>query len=123
MFLRIARVVPGTGIVFAVLVVVAFLLESDSPSKHASNTAWMNYYADSGNRHKEELALILIGIGGLCFLQFLGSEYRGISSGDDGAVIGEKHRGMFLHGVASGRAKSIAPRPGVGRDRNASEEH
>ena len=73
MFLRIARVVPGTGIVFAVLVVVAFLLESDSPSKHASNTAWMNYYADSGNRHKEELALILIGIGGLCFLQFLGS--------------------------------------------------
>ena len=73
MFLRIARWVPGTGVVFAVLVVVAFQLESNSPSKDASNTAWVNYYADSGNRHKEELAFILIGLAGLCFLQFLGS--------------------------------------------------
>ena len=65
MFLRIARVVPGTGIVFAVLVVVAFLLESNSPGKDASSTAWANYYADSGNRRKEELAFILIGLAGL----------------------------------------------------------
>jgi hypothetical protein len=73
MFLRVARVVPGTGIVFAVLVVIAFLLESGAPGKHASDTTWVAYYADSGNRHKEELAFFLIGLAGLCFLQFLGS--------------------------------------------------
>lgn len=73
MFLRIARWVPGTGVVFAVLVIVANLMEADTPGKHDSDAAWVAYYADSGNRHKEEIAFFLIGLAGLCFLQFLGS--------------------------------------------------
>ena len=73
MFVRIARLVPATGIVFAALVLVAFVLESGSPRMHASNATWVAYYADAGNRHKEEIAFVLIGLAGLCFLQFLGS--------------------------------------------------
>jgi hypothetical protein len=73
MFALIARWVPGLGFVFAVLVVVAAFLESNMPGRHASDASWTAYYADSGNRRKEEIAFFLIGLAGLCFLQFLGS--------------------------------------------------
>jgi hypothetical protein len=73
MFLRIARWVPANGIVFAILVIVATLLTSDTPGSNASDASWISYYADSGNRHKEEISFFLIGLAGLCFLQFLGS--------------------------------------------------
>jgi hypothetical protein len=72
MFPLIARWVPGLGVVFAVLVVVATFLK-DAPGKDASDGAWTAYYADSANRRKEEIAFFLIGLAGLCFLQFLGS--------------------------------------------------
>jgi hypothetical protein len=73
MFPLIARWVPGTGVVFAVLVIVATWLESDAPGSDASDASWTAYYADSGNRQSEEIAFVLIGLAGLCFLQFLGS--------------------------------------------------
>jgi hypothetical protein len=73
MFPLIARWVPGLGVVFAVLVLVATWLERDVPGSDASNGDWMSYYADSANRRKEEIAFFLIGLAGLCFLQFLGS--------------------------------------------------
>jgi|tagenome__1003787_1003787.scaffolds.fasta_scaffold20532266_1 hypothetical protein len=73
MFLRIARVVPGLGIVFAALVGVAVILASGSPGTTDSDQSWTRYYADSGNRTKEEISFVLIGIAALCFLQFLGS--------------------------------------------------
>lgn len=73
MFLRIARAVPATGIVFAVLVIIAVLLGGDSPAPNDSDASWTSYYADAGNRHKDEISFILIGLAGLCFLQFLGS--------------------------------------------------
>jgi hypothetical protein len=73
MFPLIARWVPGLGVAFALLVVVAAWLQSDAPGGDASNADWMAYYADSGNRRKEEVAFLLIGLAGLCFLQFLGS--------------------------------------------------
>jgi hypothetical protein len=72
MFPLIARWVPGLGVVFAALVIVAIWLK-DSPGENASDDAWTAYYADSANRRKEEIAFILIGLAGLCFLQFLGS--------------------------------------------------
>ena len=73
MFLRIARLVPGLGIVFAALVVVAVILGSGSPNTTDSDQAWTSYYADNGNRSKEQISFVLIGLAGLCFLQFLGS--------------------------------------------------
>jgi hypothetical protein len=73
MFPLIARWVPGLGVAFAALVIVATWLESDAPGRNASNADWTAYYADSANRRKEEIAFILVGLAGLCFLQFLGS--------------------------------------------------
>jgi hypothetical protein len=73
MFPLIARWVPGLGVVFAALVIVATWLESDRPGKNASNADWTAFYADSANRRKEEIAFFLVGLAGLCFLQFLGS--------------------------------------------------
>jgi hypothetical protein len=73
MFPLIARWVPGLGVVFAALVIVAFWLVSGGPGDNASDDAWTAYYADSGNRREEQIAFFLIGLAGLCFLQFLGS--------------------------------------------------
>ena len=73
MFLRIARWVPANGIVFAVLVIIASLLTMDSPDPDSSDATWTSFYADAGNRRNEEISFFLIGLAGLCFLQFLGS--------------------------------------------------
>jgi hypothetical protein len=73
MFPLIARWVPGLGVVFALLVVVAAWLQWDTPGVDASNSDWTAYYADSANRRRDEIAFLLIGLAGLCFLQFLGS--------------------------------------------------
>jgi hypothetical protein len=73
MFLRIARWVPASGIAFVVLVIVSTFFTGDSPDTDASDASWISYYADSGNRHNEEISFFLIGLAGLCFLQFLGS--------------------------------------------------
>lgn len=73
MFALIARWVPGLGFVFAVLVLIAYGLEAGAPGGDDSDTTWVAYYADAGNRRKEEIAFLLIGLAGLCFLQFLGS--------------------------------------------------
>jgi hypothetical protein len=73
MFLRSARWVPASGILFAALVVVATLLTTGVPGADASDAAWGGYYADAGNRRGEEIAFFLIGLAGICFLSFLGS--------------------------------------------------
>jgi hypothetical protein len=98
-FALIARWVPGLGFVFAALVIVAAVLESGTPGKDASNAVWTSYYADSGNRHKEEIAFLLIGLAGLCFLQFLGSLRGALARAE-----GEHAATMTTAAVASGAA-------------------
>jgi len=72
-FALIARWVPGLGLVFSVLVLVAYGLKTGAPGNNDPDPTWVAYYANSGNRHKEEIAFLLVGLAGLCFLQFLGS--------------------------------------------------
>jgi hypothetical protein len=98
MFLRIARIVPGLGIVFAVLVVVAVILASGSPNTTDSDQSWTSYYADNGNRTKEQISFVLIGLAGLCFLQFLGSVRGALTRAE-----GEPSR-ISTAAVASGTA-------------------
>jgi hypothetical protein len=50
MFLRIARIAPANGIVFAALVIVASILTDGTPGLDASDRSWMSYYADAGTR-------------------------------------------------------------------------
>jgi hypothetical protein len=98
MFLRIARVLPANGILFAVLVVVATLFTTGSPDTDSSDATWTSYYADAGNRHGEEISLFLIGLAGLCFLQFLGTVRGALARAE-----GEPSR-ITTAAVASGAA-------------------
>jgi hypothetical protein len=98
MFLRIARVLPANGILFAVLVVVATLFTNGSPDTDSSDATWTSYYADAGNRHGEEISLFLIGLAGLCFLQFLGTVRGALARAE-----GEPSR-ITTAAVASGAA-------------------
>jgi hypothetical protein len=73
MFVQLARWVPATGIVFAVLVVAASLLTSDTPGTGATDAEIVSYYGDDDNRTAERISLLLIGLAVLCFATFLGS--------------------------------------------------
>ena len=73
MFLRIARIAPASGIIFALLVIVASILTDGTPDLDASDSSWTSYYADAGNRHQEQVSFFLVGLAGLFFLQFLGT--------------------------------------------------
>lgn len=73
MFARIARWVPALGFVSAVLVVIAAAMTTNFPNKNDPDPTWVSYYSNSANRHKELIAFSIIGLAGLCFLQFLGS--------------------------------------------------
>jgi hypothetical protein len=73
MFLRLARLVPANGIVFAALVVVATLLTHDAPDASAPDATVVAYFADDGNRNAEIVSFLLIGLAVVAFLSFLGS--------------------------------------------------
>src|SRR2546428_3469687 len=98
MFQRIARVVPGTGFAFGVLVLISVFVGPSTPSQHASNASWTHYYDVSSHRHREEISFFLIGLAGLCFLQFLGSLRGALARAE-----GEPSR-ITTAGVASGVA-------------------
>jgi hypothetical protein len=73
MFPLIARWVPATGIIFVLLVVISALITGDTPGENASDAEWVAFYTDDDNRQKQEISFFLVGLAGLCFLQFLGS--------------------------------------------------
>jgi Domain of unknown function (DUF4386) len=73
MALRIARLDPAGGILFAVLVLVAELLTRDVPGSDASDAQVVAYFADDGNRNKAILSFFLVAVAVLAFLSFLGS--------------------------------------------------
>jgi len=113
MFGLIARWVPGLGVVFGVLVVIATILTGDSPGSDASDETIRDYYLDSGNGDAESLSFLLIGLAALCFLQFLGS-VRGALARAEGeparittAAIGSGV--AFISLAVAGHAVGTAP--------------
>jgi hypothetical protein len=65
------RIAPGSGVVFAVLFVVAFLLAGDSPALDSSSEEIASYYDD--DRGRLLTAIVLFGLSMIAFLWFLGS--------------------------------------------------
>ena len=82
MLLRIARLVPANAVLFAALVVFATLI-ANAPGGDASADEITAYYGDEGDRNREVVALVLIGLSGFCFLAFLGS-FRGVLARAEG---------------------------------------
>jgi hypothetical protein len=73
MFVRVARLVPATGILFAIFVVLATVLTSDAPGGDSSTQEIAEYYADDDATRREVASMFLIGLAAFCFLSFLGS--------------------------------------------------
>jgi hypothetical protein len=61
------------AIVFAVLFVVGFLLNTNTPEGDESNAEWVRHFADSGNRRMIVTGAILLAPATLAFLIFLGA--------------------------------------------------
>jgi hypothetical protein len=59
--------------VFAVLFVVGFLLNTNTPEGDESNAEWVRHFADSGNRRMIVTGAILLALATLAFLIFLGA--------------------------------------------------
>jgi hypothetical protein len=68
---RLEGWLPVSGIVFAVLILVAILVTGNDTGE--TNREIIEYYADDGNRNQQFAAFILIGFGVLAFLVFLAS--------------------------------------------------
>jgi len=71
-FARLPRYVPANGVAFAALVVAAWLLTRDTPTRTASDAQIAEYFTGSG-RDREIASFFLIGLAVFCFLLFLGS--------------------------------------------------
>jgi hypothetical protein len=76
--------VAGLGLVFAALVAVAYALEFGAPGAviTSSNPDWVSYYENCSNRTKQEIAFVLIGVAGFCFLFFLGHLHDALASAE-----------------------------------------
>ena len=62
---------PVSGIVFAVLILIAILVSGNDTGD--TNREILEYYADDGNRNQQFASFVLIGFGVLAFLVFLAS--------------------------------------------------
>jgi hypothetical protein len=70
---------PLTGIAFAVLFVVGFLI-LNIPDDNASNQTWINYFADRGHRVAVVVSAYLLVAAGLCLVAFLTTLWTRIAS-------------------------------------------
>ena len=82
-----------------------------------SDAAGSRYYADAGNRHKEQIAFLLIGLAGLCFLQFLGSVRGALARAE-----GEPSR-ITTAAISSGARSSPSQSRARRRDRQLLARH
>jgi hypothetical protein len=79
------RLAPWAGIVFAVLLVVGFLLAGDTPEGD-DKQAWVDFHADSGNRVQQIIGGLLVIASGVAFLWFghaLVARLAGSRGGED----------------------------------------
>ena len=70
---RLVRWSPLSGVIFAVLFVLAAVLFDDEPGPEASDSTILAYYADDGNQLKLEAAFLLATIAGVFFIWFAGT--------------------------------------------------
>jgi hypothetical protein len=100
------------AIVFAVLFVVGFLLNTDTPEGDESNREWVRYFADSDNRRMIVIGAILLTLAAVAFLIFLGALRERLRAAAPGAewlstiafasgIVFVAMLGVFAVGVAA----------------------
>jgi hypothetical protein len=117
------------AIVFAVLFVVGFLLNTNTPEGDESNSEWVRHFADSGNRRMMVIGAILLALAALAFLIFLGAlreQLRTAAPGTEwlstiafaSGIVFVAMMGVFAVGVASVAAGIVFGDNPVPRDAN-----
>ena len=70
---RSDRLSAGAGVLAAALFVVGFVLIGvDAPTSDATRSEVVAAYADAATNSRQALGVLLTGLGGICFLPFLG---------------------------------------------------
>jgi hypothetical protein len=77
---------PLTGILFVVLVIVAFVVGGETPDVNDSAQTVVSFYVDNGS--EQQIAGSLLALGCVAFLFFLGSLRRALraAAGDEGGL-------------------------------------
>jgi hypothetical protein len=77
---------PLTGILFVVLVIVAFIVSGETPDTDDSAQTVVSFYVD--NDSEQSIASALLALGGVAFLFFLGTLRRALraAAGDEGGL-------------------------------------
>jgi hypothetical protein len=77
---------PLTGILFVVLVIVAFVVGGESPDVNDSAQTVVSFYVDNGSQ--QQIAASLLALGCVAYLFFLGSLRRALraAAGDEGGL-------------------------------------
>ncbi len=122
---RYARYGAASGIVFAILVVVGFLIVIPQPPDiDDSAVAWASYYVDDQDSIRAGFTILAVGL--FFFIWFLGSLRSALASAEGGTArlasvaygAGLVAAAFFLVGLAAGDAAAFRPDdvdPGVTR--------
>lgn len=87
--MRSGRLSAGAGILAAALFIAGFVLAGvDAPSSDATRSEVVATYKDEATNSRQALGVLLTGLGGICFLPFLGY-LRGVlgSLAGEGSVL------------------------------------
>jgi hypothetical protein len=87
--MRHDRLTAGAGILAAALFVAGFVLAGlDAPSSDATRSEVVATYTDDATKSRQAIGVLLTGLGGICFLPFLGY-IRGVvgSRAREGSVL------------------------------------
>ena len=91
----------GLGVLGVVLWVIAFLVDSDSPSADDSDAKIQAFFASSSDRHREIVAFFVFVVGALCVISFFGVLRERLADAEDSpARISQLAFGSGLLGVA-----------------------
>ena len=73
----------GLGVLGVVLWVIAFLVDSDSPSADDSDAKIQAFFASSSDRHREIVAFFVFVVGALCVISFFGALRERLADAQD----------------------------------------
>jgi hypothetical protein len=85
---RSDRLSAGAGILAAALFAAGFvLIGADAPTSDATRSEVIATYADDATNSRQALGVVLTGLGGICFLPFLGYVRRMSAIGFAGGIV------------------------------------
>lgn len=116
--MRSDRLAAGAGILAAALFVAGFVAVGlDAPTSDATRSDIVATYTDDATNSRQALGVLLTGLGGICFLPFLGYVHRvlGKRAGEGSALPATAFAGgiVLVGGLFTGAVQSSAVSAGA----------